>query len=312
MVKRIHYQRNSTVLISEISKYIIDINTPDKFHRLRMIHSVLSTTGLLTLIEGHRTEPIMTEENIHGFSIRRIILVPRVEYDDEKSIDSISSEPIIERVVLEEDDAFHYIHDNDRLFSLVYIMFSKTLHHNITIRNQKLRNGIESYRDMINYIFGQKQQDVKFARRALDTYQINPSVHFRLEYSKWEQLFSNLEHAQSRMMTDVEKMAWVSDRLDSDPRPKIASSFAACVVNNTSYNESMGIMLRVADAMPPETAVIRMASMTSFPETSSSSEYSLYQNTIQNQSQAKITQYQSLSNPPQNPGKQTQYNPNYN
>ena len=165
---------------------------------------------------------------------------------------------------------------------------------------------------MINYIFGQKQQDVKFARTALDTYQINPSVHFRLEYSKWEQLFSNLEHAQSRIMNNVEKMAWVSDRLDSDPRPKIASSFAACVVNNTSYNESIGIMLRVADAMPPETAVICMASVTSFPETSSSSEYSLYQNTIQNQSQAKLNQYQVLSNPPQNPGKQTQYNPNYN
>ena len=312
MVKRIHYQRNSTVLLSEIVKYLIDINTPDKFHRLRMLHSVLSTTGLLTLIEGHRTEPIMTEENTHGFSNRKIILVPRVEYEDEKSIDSMSSERIIEIVVLEEDDAFHYIHDNDRLFSLVYIMISKTLHHNISIRNQKLRNGIESYRDMINYIFGQKQQDVKFARRALDTYQINPSVHFRLEYSKSEQLFSNLEHAQSRMMTDVEKMAWVSDRLDSDPRLKIASSFTACVVNNTSYNESMGIMLRAADAMPPETAVIRMASVTSFPETSSSSEYSLYQNTIQNQSQAKLSQYQVLSNPPQTPGKQTQYNPNYN
>ena len=68
MVKVIHYQRNSTVLISEISKCIIDVNTPDKFHRLRIIHSVLSTTGLLTLIEGHRTEPIMTDENIHGFS----------------------------------------------------------------------------------------------------------------------------------------------------------------------------------------------------------------------------------------------------
>ena len=123
MVKRIYSQRNSTVLISEITKYVIDINTPDKFHRLRMLHSVLSTTGLLTLIEGHRTEPIMTEENTHGFSNWKIILVPRLEYEDEKSIDSMSSEPIIERVVLEEDNALHYIHDNDRLFSLVYIMF---------------------------------------------------------------------------------------------------------------------------------------------------------------------------------------------
>ena len=87
-------------------------------------------------------------------------------------------------------------------------MFSKTLHHNISIRNQKLRNGIESYRDMITYAFGQRQQDVKFARKALSNYQIKPSVHFRLEHSKWEELFSNLENAQSRMMNDVEKMAF--------------------------------------------------------------------------------------------------------
>ena len=73
MVKQIQYQRNSTVLISEIGKYIIDINTPDKLHRLRMLHSVLSTTGLLTRLEGHRTEPIMTDYNTHGFSTRKII-----------------------------------------------------------------------------------------------------------------------------------------------------------------------------------------------------------------------------------------------
>ena len=144
MAKRIHYQRSSTVLLSEITKYVIDINTPDKFHHLRMLHSVLPTTGLLTLIEGHRTEPIMTEINTHGFSNSETILIPRVEYEDEKLIDSMSSEPIIERVDLEEDDAFYHIHDNDRLFSLVYIMFSKILHHNISIRNQKLRNEIES------------------------------------------------------------------------------------------------------------------------------------------------------------------------
>ena len=71
MMKRIHYQRNSTVQISEIGKNVIDINTPGKFHRLHMLHSVLSTTGLLTLIEGYRTEPIMTEDNTHGLSTRK-------------------------------------------------------------------------------------------------------------------------------------------------------------------------------------------------------------------------------------------------
>ena len=72
MVKRIHYQRNSTVLLSEIGKYVIDINTPDKFHRLRMLHSVLSTTGLLTLIEGHRTEPMMTDEILIDSKIEKL------------------------------------------------------------------------------------------------------------------------------------------------------------------------------------------------------------------------------------------------
>ena len=182
MVKRIHYQRNSTVLISEITKYVIDINTPDKFHRLRMLHSVPSTTGLLTLIEGHRTEQIMTEINTHGISNRKIILVPRVEYEDEKSIDSMSSEPIIERVVLEEDDAFHYIHDNKRLYQIVQHMFAKSVCVNIKLKTQKLRSGIDAYKEMVAYVFGQKQQDVKFARKALDNFNINPSILFRTAY----------------------------------------------------------------------------------------------------------------------------------
>ena len=38
LVKRIHYQRNTMVPISEIGKYIMGINTPVKFHRLRMLH----------------------------------------------------------------------------------------------------------------------------------------------------------------------------------------------------------------------------------------------------------------------------------
>ena len=64
-------------------------------------------------------------------------------------------------------------------------MFSTTLHHNISIQKQKLRNGIESYRDMITYIFGQRQQDIKFARKALDNYRINPSVHlYVMEYNR--------------------------------------------------------------------------------------------------------------------------------
>ena len=304
MVKRTHYQTNTTVLISEIDKLVIDVNTPDKFSRLRLLHNLLETTGLLSLIEGHRTEPIIgNPANVHGYTERSIILVTRIQYEDEESMQSSTYEPTLERVVLEEDDAFHYIHDNKRLYQIVQHMFAKSVCVNIKLKTQKLRSGIDAYKEMVAYVFGQKQQDVKFARKALDNFNINPSILFRTAYIQWEQLFNNLEHAQSRQMDDVEKMAWVSDRLDADPRPKIASSFASCVVSNMTYEEAMAVMLRVADTMPPETATWRLASMSVPSATSSSNEYQLYQNTMMNQSQQQhqLNQYQHLANPNQNP-----------
>lgn len=299
----------TTVLLAEIDKLVIDVNTPDKFSRLRLLHNLLEGAGLLSLIEGHRTEPILGNPlNKHGYTERSIILVTRIQYEDEESMQSSTYEPTLERIVLEEDDVFHYIYDNKRLYHLVQHMFVKSVCANIKLSTQNTRNGVEAYKEMVAYVFGQKQQDVKFARKALDNYNINPAIIFRTSYVQWEQLFSNLEHAQGRAMNDVEKMAWISDRLDNDPRPKLASSFAACVVNNMSYIEAMGIMLRVADGMPPETATIRLASMSAPPITSSSREYELYQNTMMNmnQQQHQLNQYQHLANPPinQNPNQQ--------
>ena len=105
-------------------------------------------------------------------------------------------------------------------------MFVKSVCVNIKLSTQKKRNGVDAYKEMVAYVFGQKQQAVKFFRKALDNQQINPAMTFRAAHVQFEQLFSNLEHAQQRAMNDVEKMAWITDRLDQDPRPKIASSFA--------------------------------------------------------------------------------------
>ena len=81
---------------------------------------------------------------------------------------SSTYEPTLERVVLEEDDAFHYIHDNKRLYQIVQHIFAKSVCVNIKLKTQKLRNGIDAYKEMVACVFGQKQQDVKFARKALD------------------------------------------------------------------------------------------------------------------------------------------------
>ncbi len=294
-VKRSLYQKISSVIIAELQKCEISSTTADKAYRLRQAQAVLNTTGLLTLIQGHRKEPKPSVTNKHGYSERSIIYVDKDSSQSSSPAMSRSSSSTT-KIILEEDDEFHYIYDNERLYTLVHTMFAKHYHHNVSINTQMNKDGLQAYREITAIVFGQKQQDVKIARRALDQFQINPSVLLREQYSKWESLFSNLEYAQERELQDIEKMAWLSDRLDHDPRPKISASFAACAVQNMNYEETVSTIIRIADSLTPDLAVIKIASMYSdYPETPSNIGYQQYQS-------AQLNQYQHLSgnqNPPQ-------------
>ena len=113
IINKRDYLRTDVVMINEIEKLTIDMSTPGNFHRLRQIKVMLATSNLLTLIDGHRTRPIIIHTNIYGYTNRSIIHInPSTNSDD-----SQSNRSGIITVVLESDDIFQYIHDNKRLYT---------------------------------------------------------------------------------------------------------------------------------------------------------------------------------------------------
>ena len=160
------------LFLTELLKYQIDTNTPDKFIRLRHIHSILANAHLLTLLTGHGPPPIVEPDvNKFRFSESRVtnILVSPISNDDPPS-PSPSSPPQFKEILLQEDDIFKYKYDYERLYSMVYSMFHPHLHHHVTKENQEDLNGVNAYHDMHQHVFGQKQIDIKNAKRALENH----------------------------------------------------------------------------------------------------------------------------------------------
>ena len=62
------------------------MNTPEKFKKLRQIKVLLATTNLLTLVDGYRTEPVVTTDNIYGYKPRSYLKIKQpITSDDSQS-----------------------------------------------------------------------------------------------------------------------------------------------------------------------------------------------------------------------------------
>ena len=284
LVSQTLYIKVAQVFITECEKNKIDMNTPDKFRRLRLLHATLANADLLTLLTGHRPQPTTERDvNRYGYSDSRVINIPLLTQHDEESSSVFTRRNATqyEEVMLKEDDVFKYKYDNERLYSLVYAMFHPNLHHHVTIQSESTRNGINAYHDIHQYVFGQKQIDIKHAKKALDSHKVNVHSPMRTEYSKWETVFSNLEYAQNRQMTEVEKISWLSDQFNNDPRSQIQSCFVASAANNESYSLMVEKLLRTADLISDTN--FRVATFETSNMTSSSSDpTTLFQNTVMN------------------------------
>ena len=77
-------------------------------------------------------------------------------------------------------------------------MFHQYLHHHVTIQSESTHNGINAYHDIHQFVFGQKQIDIKFGKRALENHKVNIHSPMRTEYSRWETAFSSPNAAPNR------------------------------------------------------------------------------------------------------------------
>ena len=140
-------------------------NSTDKFYRLRQIHFLLNTVGLLTLVQGHRTRPILNQDkNKHGYRVQKVLpYKPPVVAGVDISFTISNTKDII----LEEDDIYHYTYDVDRLYSLLDTIFHKDCRHYVSNEAHQERDGVIAFNQIISHVFGQRQQDIQIAENNI-------------------------------------------------------------------------------------------------------------------------------------------------
>ena len=253
LVPRSEYTETSSVVYNQIEESVIRMNSPDKFDRLLMIHGILATTGLFTLIQGYRVEPkIDPIKNKFGYSERHLLDPGTVELPPLFS-DSypMSTGYRAEKIVpMESDDIFHYHRDLVRLYILVTKMFHPETHFYVSIRTQSSHNGVDAYFEICDYVFGRRFNDRVAAECAIEKFRMNRSKTFRFEYHRWERLFTNLSHINSTPVSDAMKNEFLHKQLRSDPRAPIISVYISCHVNNFTYARSIERLLDIIGDLP--------------------------------------------------------------
>ena len=225
--------------------------TPDSFRVIELLRGSLSTTGLETLLDGHRPKPLTTEQNPFGFTQRRIITV---EVKNECGIVSTKE------VMLDDDDIFHYKHDQGRLYHAVMEIFDKSLHY-LVLDEIKIQNGFEIYVKIMAHLNGQKAHDADRARKKFNNYKMDERITFKMEHSRFSEIITILEYAQKLKLSESEKMAFLSTRLLVDNRLGLKEVMIQAQMNNYTYDETIEKLITINMEMPDSQQTVKMAAM---------------------------------------------------
>jgi hypothetical protein len=225
--------------------------TPDSFRVIELLRGSLSTTGLETLLDGHRPKPVITEQNPFGFTQRRIITV---EVNNECGVMSTKE------VMLDDDDIFHYKHDQGRLYHAVMEIFDKSLHY-LVLDEIKTQNGFEIYVKIMAHLNGQKAHDADRARKRFNNYKMDERITFKMEHSRFSEIITILEYAQKLKLSESEKMAFLSTRLLVDNRLGLKEVMIQAQMNNYTYDATIQKLITINMEMPDSQQTVKMATM---------------------------------------------------
>ena len=229
----------------------ITSNTPDSFRVIELLRGSLSTTGLETLLDGHRPKPVTTEQNPFGFTQRRIVTV---EVKNECGVVSTKE------VMLDDDDIFHYKHDQGRLYHAVMEIFDKSLHY-LVLDEIKIQNGFEIYVKIMAHLNGQMAHDADRARKRFNNYKMDERITFKMEHSKFSEIITILEYAQKLQLSESEKMAFLSTRLLVDNRLGLKEVMIQAQMNNYTYDATIQKLITINMEMPDSQQTVKMATM---------------------------------------------------
>ena len=251
-VNKRHFTTTSASVMSVFKENKINSTCRDSFARISMIRGALSTANLRNMLDGYRTMPIVTNENLYGYSERRSISGSETDF-----ITGLIR-PI--KIMLEEDDIYYFEHDKGRLFMAVIEMFHHDLRYLVP---QEIENcdGVGMYVKIMEHLNGQRGRDVDAAKEAINNYRMNESITFKQEKAKFEDIFKTLEYAQRSKMKDSEKIQFLISRLVNDRRVGLKDVIIQARVNNLSYDQTVENLIRINAEMSESNQTVKMAAM---------------------------------------------------
>ena len=226
--------------------------TTNSFQKMEVIRGSLGTTGLESILDGYRTEPVVTKNNPFGFIERRILNVEVMNDVGEKSM---------KEIMLDDDDKFYFAHDQGRLYQAMMEIFDDSLYY-LVKPEIKEKNGYKMYIKIMEHLNGQRAKDAERARKQFTNYVMDESLSFKLEHYRFTEIINTLEYAQKKKIDDVDKMDFLYTRLILDRRIGLKEVMIQAKLDNYDYDKTIEKLIEINMDTPDGIKNVRIKAMT--------------------------------------------------
>ena len=200
---------------TEIAKKTSVSHKDKTFDNIDILEKALRASNLLSLVDGSRRPPNVTELNCSGYTAEAIR--PTIKADGSRSL-----------TVVGEDDYYKYYADSIVAYTFMLSMINKDMHHLLgeAIKDEDPR--------MLYYVIqehfkGGKNHHVESARRKLNAHRFGPDIE--RDISRLLTLISELEVAQKMEIPESQKFGILRNIISHEERPYVKNLFGHGVVH---------------------------------------------------------------------------------
>ena len=223
-------------------KYSLSSKDKD-FDNLDMLDKALRASNLLSLVDGSRIKPTITNLNISGYSAEAIIQT--IEADGKSSY-----------IIIDEDDCYKFYAESVVAFTFMTSMIKKDMHH-LLVEAMRKEDPIRMYQEIQDHFKGCKLHHVEAARRALEAHRFGPEIEQDL--SRLMELIAILEKAQKMPLPESQKFGILKIIMAHEERPHVRAVYGMASYNKESFNATIKKIKEEWDTIPLEKAEGRMA-----------------------------------------------------
>jgi hypothetical protein len=237
-------------------KFTIVSSGKNNYEKLNQLHTILGNMGLLTLINGQRGVPEITDSNPLGFHDSYVIYRPKSGMQDmSRNLFEDDKGPYLPGtctavIALREDDIVCYQNDLGCLKSVCEVLFDNQLRlYALTLITEN--RIIEAFHLLINKIRGRRQEDIEIARDNLNQFKgFDMSVDIHVGINSLVKLFSALQFTTGVPIPESELMRKLSQCVFRDDRHVLHNTLLDSMARGHTYQESVDTIYRVMDMLP--------------------------------------------------------------